>query len=60
MGKPTDWILHISQPITAMGKQDFKCQTPIHNNMQDSSSCTVTNLNVLKELLISVGWGGTR
>lgn len=60
-----DWFLHISQPITAMGKRDFKCQTPIHNNVQVSSSCIVINLKVWKRTLISVGggcvgWGGTQ
>lgn len=56
------WFLHISQPITAMGKRDFKCQTPIQNNMQVSSSCIVTisksekNSNIRWGYTGGVGW----
>lgn len=40
------FFLHISHPITAMGKQDFRCQTPIQNNVQVSSSFIVITLQV--------------
>lgn len=42
----TVFFLHISHPITAMGKQDSRCQTPIQNNVQVSSSFIVITLQV--------------